>query len=391
MRASVAMTLLSLLSFSAPPAVALSPALTRGYAFLASQFNSTSGCWGGDCVQFLWTSANELESVANYYALTRDASAGALLRSAALGLRPFACDCWHDDNLWLVLAWARASAVSGDGEHLAAAQALFADMVGPWAAWNATCGGVNWEKGVPYRNTITNTLFLTAAMRLHAATAGGPLDPGRVAGLTYLEWAQREWAWLNSTALYRPAEGIFADGLSEATCDLGAFGGAFWTYNAGVLLDGAVLLAAATGQPALADFAVQVARAAAAYFADAGDDARVLRELSCGRPDGRCGGKDGQQFKGAFIRHLGYAAEALPPSHAADAAWARAYIANQTRSIAAENSRDEGETTQFGLLWQGPFDADEAEPWVAHGAALDALLAGAMLGEGVAGASAAIQ
>jgi predicted alpha-1,6-mannanase (GH76 family) len=123
---------------------------------------------------------------------------------------------------------------------------------------------------------------------------------------------------------------------------------------------------------------VQVARAAAAYFSVGSDG--VLREVSCGRPAGRCDGKDGQQFKGAFVRHLGYLAAALPPAAAGDAAWARAYLATQSASIAASNARDgPSGQTQFGLLWQGPFDEDAAEPWVAHGAALDALLAGALL------------
>jgi predicted alpha-1,6-mannanase (GH76 family) len=145
-----------------------------------------------------------METAANFLALAgasspEGARARALVEATFAALQPQVCDCWRDDQLWVTLAWARAARVTGNATYLAAAQAVFADLVGPWAAWNSSCGGVNWEKGVPYRNSITNQLFLTAAMRLHEA-AGGSAPP--VAGRTYLEWARKEWAWLNATALY---------------------------------------------------------------------------------------------------------------------------------------------------------------------------------------------
>ena len=241
-----------------------------------------------------------------------------------------------------------------------------------------------WEKGVPYRNSITNELFLTAAMRLHEAT-GGSAPP--VAGLTYLQWAEKEWAWLNATSLYDVSTGVYIDGLSQTNCSLAATTGGFWTYNSGVLLDGLALLGAATGAPQLPAFAAQVARAAASYFSDPSDPAAVMREFGCGRPSGACGGKDGQLFKGMFARHLGYFAALVEATQPADAAWARAWLANQSQAIVANARTPSAGRLAIGYVWQGPYTVDAAEPWVAQGSALDALLAKDMLGSVSGGVS----
>ena len=366
-----------------------SPPLAAGYAQLRSQFNATSGCWGADCKTFLWLSANEAHSAANFYALSPSADGAALLRAAFLSLEQQVCDCWRDDQSWLMLSWLRAAAVTGDTDYVVAAQRVFSDLVGPWRAWNESCGGVMWENGVPYRNAITNELFLTASMRLHNATAGTALDPGPVSGLTYLQWAQREWAWFAASAMYPVSvAGVVPDGLSSENCSLAALapGAGNWTYNSGVLLDGLVLLGDATGDAALAAFAMRLARAAAAYFSAAGDVSHVLRELGCGRPAGDCsGGKDGQLFKGMFVRHLGYAAALLAARQPDFAAWAHAYLGNQSASIVASNAVAPAPgRLAFGVLWQGPYKADAAEPWVAQGAALDALLAHELLAQALA-------
>ena len=363
---------------SAAPSASSSAA----FAQLADQHNASSGCWGYSCKEYLWTSANEMHTAANFLAVAGaggpgGARAAELVEATFAALGGQVCDCWRDDQTWLILAWLRTAAVTKNASYLLAAEAVFADLVGPWAAWNVSCGGMMWEKGVPYRNAVTNELFLTASMRLHEAT-GGRAPP--VAGLTYLQWAQKEWAWFNATAMYDEILGVFVDGLSQTNCSLAATTGGYWTYNAGVLLDGLALLGAATGEPRLPAFAAQIARAAAAFFSDPLDPAGVMREVGCGRPAGACSGKDGQLFKGMFARHLGYFAALVEGTQPDDAAWARAWLANQTAAI-VENARTPAAgRLAVGYLWQGPYTADDAEPWVAQGAALDALLASDMLG-----------
>ena len=364
-----------------------SPPLAAGYAQLRSQFNATSGCWGPDCKEFLWLSANEAHSAANFYALSPSADGASLLRAVFASLQKQVCNCWRDDQGWVMLSWLRAAAVTGDTTFTVAAQSIFASLVGPWGAWNISCGGIMWEKGVPYRNAITNELFLTVAMRLHNQTAGTGLDPGPVSGLTYLQWAQREWAWFSASAMLPLTDaGVVPDGLSSQNCSLSAIaqGAGNWTYNSGVLLDGLVLLGDATGDDgSLAAIAMRVARAAAAYFSADSDAAHVLRELGCGRPAGDCsGGKDGQLFKGMFVRHLGYAAALLAAREPVFSGWALSYLGNQSASIVVNASLQLGPSRlAFGVLWQGPYKTDDAEPWVAQGAALDALLAHELLAQ----------
>jgi hypothetical protein len=104
----------------------------------------------------------------------------------------------------------------------------------------------------------------------------------------------------------------------------------------------------------------------------------VLVEKNCG-PDGVCGGPDGRQFKGVFMRHLVYALPVLAsfaPDPAAVTEAYSAWILAQATSIEANASMQDLATggTQYSNVWQGPFIADNT-PWVSQGAGLDAILA----------------
>ena len=86
--------------------------------------------------------------------------------------------------------------------------AIFDNIVGPWSAWNATCGGIMWYVDNPYRNSITNELFFSAAMTLHYAFEDHLhiVDdiPRSTSGLTFAQWAEKDWKWMNATTLYLP-------------------------------------------------------------------------------------------------------------------------------------------------------------------------------------------
>lgn len=371
----------SAISAPSPPPLSV---VTAAFERLVSFYNFSSGLFGSEeyYVPF-WTTANQLEAISNYAILSGRVSAVApILSNSLVALRPRYCNCWRDDVLWFVLAWSRAFEATGNVSYLTEAQGLYADIVGPWQAWNTSCGGMNWENNVPYLNAITNELFLSASMRLHNLTAGGPYDPGRVSNFTYIEWARVEWQWLNGSGIYQPSLGIFLDGLgsaggAEGCAALGPVG-SYWTYNQGVLATGLALLAAADSGSAagLVDFAHAVAAAAVAYFGGADG---ILKETSCGSADGTCGGGDGtgRQFKGAFIRHVAYGAAAAKATNPAFFAWAVGAIDAQVQSIL---SNDAGAGAAYGQLWQGPYGED-LSPWVSQGCALDAMLASMLLAD----------
>ena len=114
-----------------------------------------------------------------------------------------------------------------------------------------------------YVNAITNELFLSSAMELHpyATLVGRPVD-------YYLTWAVKEWEWFVNSGMIN-AHFLINDGLNAV-----ASGGCVnnnqttWTYNQGVLLNGAVLLAAATGNDSIRVMAERVASATMVYLSN---------------------------------------------------------------------------------------------------------------------------
>ena len=112
-------------------------------------------------------------------------------------------------------------------------------------------------------NAITNELFLSSAMELHpyATLVGRPVD-------YYLTWAVKEWEWFVNSGMIN-AHFLINDGLNAV-----ASGGCVnnnqttWTYNQGVLLNGAVLLAAATGNDSIRVMAERVASATMVYLSN---------------------------------------------------------------------------------------------------------------------------
>lgn len=362
----------------------LRTALDYGINRLYDSFSWDNGLFGGagaDGATPFWTTANAFETTFNYMALTGRQSppssangsapvpfAAYLNWTTTMQLVNLLTDDFRDDHLWWVLALVRATEVTGEAQFLTLAQDIYARLVGPWHAWNATCGGVAWAVNVPYINAITNELFLSASMALWRTTSC-PSCP--VANYTYLGWAQREWSFLNASQMLQapPALPLYQDGLSETNCSAVANGAAVWTYNQGTLLSGLVSLAGALNRSDLSAFATDVADAAVAYFG--GGSNGVLLELACG-PTGNCSGLDGQQFKGVLLRHMAYIIPLLPAQRAASLV---AAIATQASSILANSTAPAGpERLQFGLQWQGPF-FNTSYWYVAQGAALDALLA----------------
>lgn len=133
---------------------------------------------------------------------------------------------YYDDEGWWALAWIRAYDLTGDVRYLNMAKTIFKDMAG---GWDDHCGGgIWWRKNRRYKNAIANELFLLAAIRLHQRT------PGDTGPDSYLDWAQREWAWFKQGGMIN-AQNLVNDGLNR-NCENN--GRTAWTYNQGVILGG---------------------------------------------------------------------------------------------------------------------------------------------------------
>ena len=200
----------------------LAASAASAVAELLSYYNASTGEFGPPQDIPFWTTANAIEALSNYYALTGDASVLATIGDAHAKVAHLYCDCWRDDHLWWSLAWARAAEVTGSSLYLDTAQAIFYNVTVAWASWNTTCGGIGWEAKNPYVNSITNELFLSAATKLWLMTG----NTTQLANYTYAGWATAEYDWFMGTPLVQPS-GLVIDGLDTHSCNRTQ--GAIWT------------------------------------------------------------------------------------------------------------------------------------------------------------------
>jgi predicted alpha-1,6-mannanase (GH76 family) len=202
-------------------------------------------------------------------------------------------------------------------------------------------------KHSPYKNAITNELFLEIA----ASLANRVTDRTRKA--EYLSWAQKEWKWFSASGMIN-SDSMINDGLNAtnpAACTNNQ--GATWNYNQGVILGGLVELYEAVHDPALLPKAKMIASAAMTHRVTT---AGVLEE-----PPG--GGPDLPQFKGIFMRNL------VRLNRVAPSAEYKSFADTNADSIW---NNDQGANHQFGADWQGPFDSGDG---TRQTSALDALIA----------------
>jgi predicted alpha-1,6-mannanase (GH76 family) len=286
-----------------------------------------------------WSYANDVFAAAGSFARTGGANHLELLEATfdlnAAG--KFVDDLGYDDQAWWGLAWVRAFDVTGDRRYLDAAKYVFQDMTTAWTT--SPCGGgVWWNRNRDYKNAITNELFIQLAAALHNHTAEG----GGVG--TYLDWAQRSWAWFAASGLIN-ANGLVNDGLTaRADGKCVNNGQTTWTYNQGVILGALVELFDATGDPKLLIQANVIADAVSARLVDG---AGVLREPCA------ASGCDGDQvsFKGIFIRNLARLWDVGRAARHHD------FLLKNARAVWA---RARGAGDVFGTDWSGPFDAASA-------------------------------
>lgn len=262
----------------------------------------------------------------------------------------------YDDSGWCALAWIRAYELTGTPAYLQRAQLLFEQVRSE--AWDAVCGGgLYWAGderggGNRYKNAISNELFLMTALRLHQHAIN------KSAKEYYFDWAQRTWTWFSHSAMLQNGSTYVAGGLTEqCSCDMSEG----FTYNQGVVLGGLAMLHQLTGNHSLILAAKRIADAVVqpgSRWLHA--DSNVLQEPcepSCNA--------DGRQFKGIFLRYLGYFVRLVP-----DVVGAKEYCDFLETNADAIWMLDRIPPAKFGPNWGGHLDQPDA---ISQTSALDAL------------------
>ncbi|KAH8173181.1 glycosyl hydrolase family 76 domain-containing protein [Sarocladium implicatum] len=260
---------------------------------------------------------------------------------------------FYDDMGWWTLGLIRAYDVTRDTAYLDSAVLLYNDIK---TALGGPCkGGVYWSRERKYVNAITNELYLSIAASLANRI---PSNPG------YLKTAKEQWNWFNNSGMINK-NNLINDGLNGKCKNNGAN---TWSYNQGVILGGLTELHRATNgsDDTLIPAAKAIARAAIKHLSN--EDGVLVETDKCELRSGNCG-RDGQQFKGIFVRNLRYLHEEAPEEEF------RRFILDQAASIWV-NNRDKKASakgkSRLGVAWAGPFVRATG---ASQSCALDALVA----------------
>ena len=252
---------------------------------------------------------------------------------------------YYDDEGWWALAWLKVYDITGNKSYLQTAEDIFSDMT---TGYNATCGGIWWDKARTYNAAISNELFLAVAAQLAIKVPSNS---------KYKSWALRQWAWFSDSGMIAPNYNII-DSVDIATCRPG--NGSIYTYTHGVILGALIDLNSIAPNKTYLPLAQNIAHAAINYF---GDSNGILHE-KC-ETTASCS-KDATQFKGIFMRNLQRLQLAVPKSDFQN------FIFTNARSIW---DTDRNTTTnKLGLVWSGPYLSASASTQTS---ALDAIVAAA--------------
>lgn len=296
-----------------------------------------------------WNSANALEAVIDYSVITGNKTYKPDIANTFEKHKSGSfLNKYYDDEGWWALTWIKAYDLTHETRYLDMAKRIFEDMKGGWD--DTFGGGIWWNKDRKYKNAIANELFLTLAARLHQRTPG---DKGYG---SYLDWAQKEWRWFESSGMINE-KNLINDGLNKLGTNNG---GTVWTYNQGVILGGLAAMADITHQKSYLARARAIADAAIKTLVSS----EALLTEPCEKKDG-CGG-DGSLFKGIFLRNLSLLYKKTNRKE---------YLNFITSNADSIWKQDRSETNEFGLKWAGPFDKADASR---QSSALDAFNAAAI-------------
>ncbi len=308
---------------------------------LQGWYNTKNGLWNS---MGWWNAANAIEALIDHSLLTgTNFSSSVITNTYERNVKSKFFSNYYDDEGWWALAWIKAYDLTKDGRYLVSAETIFEDIC---KGWDDVCGGgLWWKKDRTYKAAIQNELFLAVATRLFE----------RRAEATYLEWANKEWDWFQKSGMLN-AQNLVNNGLNDACQNDGK---PPWTYNQGVILGALVemyKIKQSGGETDAAQFLQQAEAIADAAITTLVNVNGILIE-PCEANNG-CDG-NGTQFKGIFMRNLGYLCRTLREENKDSSSYERyqQFIVKNVDSIWANNRNSHN---QFGLKWAGPVDATDA-------------------------------
>jgi mannan endo-1,6-alpha-mannosidase len=260
-----------------------------------------------------WQSGTAVDSLLTYTHTTGDAQYTSLLQNTLLGQATPANNFMtvdatgNDDQAWWALAalTASESRIPAPGiAWLSLAQNVFAEQVVRWDT-NKCNGGMKWKilegdgtDGWHYKSSIANGLFFQLAARLAALTNDADA----------LAWAEKVYDWVVGVGLIDDNFNVF-DGTDDAKGENGCVdvNHTQWSYNVGVFLHGAAVMASHTGDARWIERTRGFVASAKRTFVDQNG---ALFEAACD-PAGNCN-SDQVSFKGTLARWLGATASLLP-------------------------------------------------------------------------------
>lgn len=269
----------------------------------------------------------------------------------------------YDDILWTTLEWLEniktieyrnSTEPSWHGVQFIPAFShrarLFWDLAFQGWDTNLCGGGMLWNpRLLPYKNTITNQLFISASVAMYLSSPGDAIDfpfltsneqtfgsmPGRPHDPKYLKSAIEGYRWLKESNMTN-VQGLYVDGyhikgynmkngsIGTGKCD--ERNEMVYTYNQGVILSGLRGLWEATGNTSYIDDGYSLIRnvmASTGWSWSGEPDSPISKSVSwaglgqhgileelCDR-SGSCS-QDSQTFKGIFFQHLTQFCEPLP-------------------------------------------------------------------------------
>jgi predicted alpha-1,6-mannanase (GH76 family) len=253
---------------------------------------------------------------------------------------------FYDDEGWWALAWLKVYDLTKTQQYLKAAADIFDDMVE--TGYNATCGGIWWDKKKQHNTAIANELFMSVAA--HLANRMPNKD-------YYVQWANRQWNWFERSGLINKDNNV-NDGLNLKTCQND--NGEVWSYNQGVILGALVELHQASPNDTYLSRAKDIADAAIKTMADKDGILHDPREPNLGG--------DGYQFKGVFVRNLHMLHKTVGDDNY------KAFLEKNAQSV-WEKARSDKDNVITGV-WTGPFDPNHANA-ATQSSGLDALVGAA--------------
>lgn len=300
-----------------------------------------------------WQSANALTTLADFAVLQPGAAKslgitdtiGNTVKNAPKKFPGFV-NQFYDDEGWWALGLIHSYDATRDASYLETAADIFNNMQ---TGRGTPCkGGIFWNKDREYVNAIANELHITVA-----ASLANRIPTNR----TYAQIAKDEWHWFQKSGMIN-SQNLINDGL-DSNCKNN--GSQTWSVNQGVILGGLTEL---SRDSLLGAGVLDTARtlAMAAIQALSNKDGILVEIDKCETQKEACG-FDGKQFKGVFVRNLGYLNQALKDGDI------RAFILKNADSVW---NKDRDDTNKMGVAWTGPVIAVNG---ASHGSALDVLVA----------------